>query len=98
VPIYEYKCVRCGETFEELLRVRDPDPACPSCGAEKPRKLMSNTYFSLKGTGWYATDYARRAHASSEGSGSKEKTEHKSAQKESASPPKADGQDTPKAS
>ncbi|MBN1945928.1 MAG: zinc ribbon domain-containing protein [Bradymonadales bacterium] len=61
MPIYEYRCLRCGDKFEELLRAGDPDPVCPLCGAEKPRRLISNTYFSLKGTGWYATDYGARS-------------------------------------
>ena len=34
-----------------------PLKKCPDCGGSV-RKLMSNTSFVLKGTGWYATDYA----------------------------------------
>ena len=32
---------------------------CPSCGG-KVDKLMSPGGFILKGSGWYATDYANR--------------------------------------
>jgi putative FmdB family regulatory protein len=56
MPIYEYACPDCGHTFEELMRVSDPDPACARCGGAV-KKLMSNTSFQLKGSGWYVTDY-----------------------------------------
>lgn len=35
----------------------NPLTACPDCGG-KMKKMISNTSFVLKGTGWYATDYA----------------------------------------
>lgn len=56
MPIYEYACPDCGHTFEELMRVSDPDPTCARCGGTV-KKLMSNTSFQLKGSGWYVTDY-----------------------------------------
>ena len=34
-----------------------PLSKCPDCGG-KLKKMISNTSFVLKGTGWYATDYA----------------------------------------
>jgi putative FmdB family regulatory protein len=58
MPIYEYQCERCG-VFEEMQRITDPALAkCPTC-RRKVRRLISNTSFQLKGTGWYVTDYAR---------------------------------------
>lgn len=35
----------------------DPLTDCPDCGG-KMKKIISSTTFVLKGTGWYATDYA----------------------------------------
>ena len=59
MPIYEYDCQRCG-TFEATQRITDkPLAKCPTCKS-KVRKLISNTSFQLKGTGWYVTDYARK--------------------------------------
>jgi putative FmdB family regulatory protein len=59
MPIYEYKCDKCG-TFEATQRITDkPLAKCPTCKA-KVKKLISNTSFQLKGTGWYITDYARK--------------------------------------
>lgn len=58
MPIYEYRCESCG-TFEEMQRISDPPLSkCPKC-KRKVRRLISNTSFQLKGTGWYVTDYAR---------------------------------------
>ena len=59
MPIYEYQCQTCG-TFETTQRITDkPLGKCPTCKG-KIKKLISNTSFQLKGTGWYVTDYARK--------------------------------------
>ncbi|MBI2210240.1 MAG: zinc ribbon domain-containing protein [Deltaproteobacteria bacterium] len=59
MPIYEYKCRRCGD-FEVTQRITEkPLSRCPTCKG-KVKKLISNTSFQLKGTGWYITDYARK--------------------------------------
>ncbi len=58
MPIYEYNCSECG-VFEVTQRItEDPLDTCPTCEGEV-RKLISNTSFQLKGTGWYITDYGR---------------------------------------
>jgi putative FmdB family regulatory protein len=59
MPIYEYQCQKCG-TFEVTQRIIEkPLGRCPTCKG-KVKKLISNTSFQLKGTGWYITDYARK--------------------------------------
>ena len=66
MPIYEYACEHCG-VFEEMQRITDPPLAkCPKC-KRKVRRLISQTSFQLKGSGWYVTDYARKGN----GGGSK---------------------------
>lgn len=58
MPIYEFKCFNCEKQFEIMLKFNDDFPKiCPECGGEI-KKLISNTSFILKGTGWYVTDYA----------------------------------------
>lgn len=58
MPIYEYRCEKCGE-FEHPQRITDPAlQRCPTC-KRKVRRLISSTSFQLKGSGWYVTDYAR---------------------------------------
>lgn len=58
MPIYEYRCEKCGD-FETTQRITDdPLQRCPTC-KRKVKRLISNTSFQLKGSGWYITDYAR---------------------------------------
>ena len=65
MPIYEYQCQKCGH-FELTKRITDkPLSRCPTCKG-KVKKLISNTSFQLKGTGWYVTDYARKDKAPKE--------------------------------
>lgn len=58
MPIYEYECTKCHKHHEIMQKHSDPVlTICPSCGGQI-KKLISNTSFVLKGTGWYKTDYA----------------------------------------
>ena len=69
VPIYEYRCRKCHEVTERIQGVKDPPlRKCPSCGG-KLEKMMSPGAFVLKGTGWYATDYANEGNSSGKGDG-----------------------------
>jgi putative FmdB family regulatory protein len=57
MPIYEYKCNKCGREFEVFQGIADPAvKSCKFCRGSV-RKLMSLSSFHLKGSGWYATDY-----------------------------------------
>ncbi len=57
MPIYEYQCRKCGKQFEAFQGITEPDlKTCKFCKG-KVHKMMSLSSFSLKGTGWYATDY-----------------------------------------
>lgn len=61
MPIYEYKCSKCGKKLEIIQRISDPPlQICPDCSG-KLAKLLSQSSFHLKGTGWYVTDYARKS-------------------------------------
>ena len=65
MPIYEYKCQKCG-VIEVTQRITEkPLAKCPTCKS-KIKKLISNTSFQLKGTGWYITDYARKGQSNGE--------------------------------
>jgi putative FmdB family regulatory protein len=59
MPIYEYRCEKCGNEFEEMQKFSDPCiEVCQACGG-KTHKLISHSSFILKGTGWYVTDYGK---------------------------------------
>lgn len=57
MPIYEFQCVRCKESFDRLQKMDDPNPPCPACEYGYTKKLISACYHELKGTGWYKTDF-----------------------------------------
>jgi putative FmdB family regulatory protein len=82
MPIYEYVCKKCGE-FEVTQRITEPAlRKCPTCKG-KVERILSRSSFVLKGSGWYATDYARK------GTGAAESKES-SAPATSAAPDKTD--------
>lgn len=57
MPIYEYKCQKCGKQFEAFQGITDPElKSCKFCKG-KVHKMVSLSSFSLKGSGWYVTDY-----------------------------------------
>jgi len=60
MPIYEYQCTNCGYDFEIIQKIADsPLTKCKKCGG-RLQKLVSNSSFVLRGTGWYKTDYAAK--------------------------------------
>ncbi len=58
MPIYEYECEQCGKVAEAFQKFSDkPLRKCHHCSG-KLHKLISQSSFHLKGSGWYVTDYA----------------------------------------
>ena len=59
MPLYDYRCHRCGEVFEVRQKFADPLlTEHEACGGEVER-LISAPALQFKGTGWYVTDYAK---------------------------------------
>ncbi len=57
VPTYEYKCKKCGNTFEKFQSIAAaPIKKCKKCGGEVYRLISKNGNFILKGNGYYSTD------------------------------------------
>jgi len=78
MPLYDYRCHQCGQTFEvrqkfadKLLTVHE------GCGGELER-LISAPALQFKGTGWYVTDYGRNGKVPSADGKSESKSESKS--------------------
>ena len=58
MPIYEYLCAKCEHEFEREQRItEDPVKTCPKCRSRRVKRLISQTSFVLKGSGWYADGY-----------------------------------------
>ena len=52
MPIYEYRCKKCQNTFEMLVSVRDSDKKiinCPKCNKKLAHKIPSRFSPSIKG-------------------------------------------------
>jgi len=82
MPIYEYECTKCGKVEEALQKFSEkPLSKCRHCSG-KLHKLVSQSSFQLKGTGWYVTDYANRSKNSSS---SPEKNQPEKSQNDSSS-------------
>jgi putative FmdB family regulatory protein len=60
MPIYEYKCLKCGSVLEVVQKISDePLKKCPKCKGPL-KKLISPPALQFKGSGWYITDYAQK--------------------------------------
>ena len=81
MPIYEYKCSKCGKVFEVIQKISDePLSRCKFCKGKVDR-LISNSSFQLKGSGWYLTDYARKSGSGASDSESKSDDKAKPSEK-----------------
>lgn len=41
MPVHEFECRSCGARFEELVRGKARDRACPTCGSDETERLLS---------------------------------------------------------
>ena len=76
MPIYEYKCEKCGYEFEEMLHFSERDvplnTPCPNRIFDRNQEpqcfdcrgkvhlKMSLGSFHLKGSGWYKDGYGKK--------------------------------------
>jgi putative FmdB family regulatory protein len=94
MPIYEYKCPKCG-VFEAMQRITEPSlKKCPTCKSKVARQ-MSRGSFVLKGSGWYATDYAKKSTPSTDSSESSAPATNGGDKSSSDSSSKASGDSKP---
>jgi putative FmdB family regulatory protein len=92
VPLYEYKCLKCGRKTEKIENVAGPHlKKCPHCGG-KVEALISAPAIQFKGSGWYVTDYAGKKPSSGDSSKDERTTESKDSAKDSAA--KESGKDS----
>lgn len=59
MPTYTYECETCGKTFEERQKITaKPLTEKPGCGMGCVlRRIITPVGFTLKGDGWYVTDF-----------------------------------------
>jgi putative FmdB family regulatory protein len=97
MPLYEYRCNTCGETFEVMQKFSDaPVEQCRCEKASKVERLISSPALQFKGSGWYVTDYARSGGKSESKISESKSSETKSAESK-ASETKSESKPAPKA-
>ena len=85
MPIYEYQCAKCKKTIEVIQKFSDkPLKKHAGCGGSLT-KLISASGFQFKGTGWYVTDYARKASSENKESSKESSKDAKTESKEVSS-------------
>lgn len=93
MPLYEYRCQKCGATIEKIQKFSDaPLTKCEKCGG-KLEQVLSAPAIQFKGSGWYVTDYARKSSPgkSESSSGSNGDGASSSSKKEKSSDPTPSG-------
>lgn len=85
MPIYEYRCLKCGHQFEKLQNITDrPVRRCEKCG-ERVTRVFHPVAIHFKGSGFYSTDYGKKGRHSRDDSGEKPAKKDKKSKKETAS-------------
>jgi putative FmdB family regulatory protein len=62
MPVYDFKCGKCGDTHEYYVKSFDGCPEKCICGKTKKLKKVDSFSSSkpiLKGNGFYETDYKK---------------------------------------
>ncbi|HEY5386478.1 MAG TPA: zinc ribbon domain-containing protein [Thermoleophilia bacterium] len=61
MPLYEYRCEACGETFEIVtsLADRDENAVCPACGAHHTTRVFSPIMLAGKRTSMNPQNFVR---------------------------------------
>jgi len=51
MPVYDYQCRKCGNTYDVFHKVREvvEDVLCPSCGSGEHVRLLSAPSISMGG-------------------------------------------------
>ncbi len=50
MPLYDFRCERCGEVFEKLvLGIDGKEVKCPKCKVVAKRQMGSIVHFEFKG-------------------------------------------------
>ena len=86
MPLYEYRCSKCGEKFEVIQKFSDATLTVHEVCGGPVERLISLSGFSLKGSGWYATDYAKSGSRQTKDSDHKKDSDQKTETKTESKP------------
>jgi putative FmdB family regulatory protein len=78
MPIYVYRCERCGEETEVVRSMSGPPlQRCPHCKSTKLKRVFQAIGIAFKGSGFHKTDYASPKKSSDEAKPSERKADAK---------------------
>lgn len=60
MPIYEYKCGKCGKVFEVLQKTNKRTEKCIHCRGTAKKLVSSRVGLVFKGSGFYINDYKKK--------------------------------------
>ena len=94
MPLYEYKCLKCGRKTEKIENMAGPHlKKCPHCGG-KVEALFSAPAIQFKGSGWYVTDYGGKKSGGDSGKDDKPATESKDSGAKDSAPKDSGSKDS----
>ena len=89
MPLYEYRCHRCGKTFELRQKFAEaPLTVHEGCGGEVARIIFASA-LQFKGSGFYVNDYGRGKSRRTNGSSAKSESKTESKESKSESKPES---------
>ena len=72
MPTYDYKCLKCKKTFEQLQSIKAASlKKCIYCKGRVERLIGAGSGLIFKGTGFYITDYKNKPSPKASDGGSK---------------------------
>ena len=90
MPLYEFKCKKCGHRFERIQSfTAEDEKECPVCQGEVERLISTPARAHFKGSGFYSTDYGSKPAPSGGESSSKDSDKGAAAKTESTPAPAA---------
>jgi putative FmdB family regulatory protein len=68
MPVYKFKCDRCGSVFEKYFHMSDQKAAvlCPECHSDDVHRVYSVPFKEFKGKGFYVNDNRQKNHNSAD--------------------------------
>ncbi len=68
MPVYDYRCLECGD-FEFTQSIKEDSlKECPTCGQKITRLISSNVGIIFKGSGFYINDSKKESPSSDKAS------------------------------
>ena len=60
MPLYLYKCPKCGAERELLQKHDEPNPFCHVCETLMEKEISAPAGFQFNGSGFYQTDFKNK--------------------------------------